>query len=102
MDTPVPIFAAGGVVWRTTSKGKRRFLLIHRPQYTEWSLPKGKPNAGETMEEAALREVREETGQKTRIGPEIGTIYYDTPAGKLWIITEADRSVTTLLKSTEY
>jgi 8-oxo-(d)GTP phosphatase len=81
MDTPSPIFAAGGVVWRATSKGKRRFLLIHRPQYVEWSLPKGKPSAGEGMEAAAMREVLEETGQDVTLGPEIGTVAYDTPAG---------------------
>lgn len=50
------IEAAGGIVYNTDKK----LLLIHRLGY--WDMPKGKMDAGETPEEAALREVREETG----------------------------------------
>ena len=49
------------------STGVRRVLLVHRPGYDDWSFPKGKLEAGETIEEAALREVKEETGLKCRI-----------------------------------
>lgn len=41
-----------------------------------WSLPKGTPNAGETLEETALREVTEETGLEVRILAPVGPIEY--------------------------
>ncbi len=52
--------SAGGVVYRQTPDGFR-FLLIRDP-YENWGLPKGHLERGETASEAALREVREETG----------------------------------------
>jgi len=55
------IKAAGGVLV-DTSLGAPRFLIVHRPRYDDWSLPKGKLLPGEDFEEAALREVSEETG----------------------------------------
>jgi len=58
-SSKIPIVvAAGGVV--TNTKGK--ILFIYRND--KWDLPKGKLDKGETIEEAALREVREETGVK--------------------------------------
>ena len=42
-------------------------LVVHRPRYDDWSLPKGHLDRGETWEEAALREVREETGVRCAI-----------------------------------
>lgn len=59
MDTEK--LAAGGIVIDHTTETPR-VLLVHRPRYDDWSFPKGKLDAGETVEEAALREVREETG----------------------------------------
>ena len=41
-------------------------LLVHRPRYDDWSLPKGKLDAGESWQEAARREVEEETGLALR------------------------------------
>ncbi len=41
-----------------------------------WSLPKGTPNAGETLEETALREVTEETGLLVHILAPVGPIDY--------------------------
>lgn len=59
--------AAGGVV---VDDG--RVCVIHRPDYDDWSLPKGKLDKGETHEAAALREVQEETGLICAIdGPEL-------------------------------
>ena len=39
-----------------------RLVVVHRPEYDDWSFPKGKQRRGETLLGAALREVREETG----------------------------------------
>lgn len=47
--------------------------VIHRPKYEDWSLPKGKLEAGESWEDAALREVQEETGLVCRLGEELGS-----------------------------
>jgi 8-oxo-dGTP diphosphatase len=70
--------AAGGVVWRRADDGTIEVLLVHRPRYDDWSLPKGKLDPGETDEGAALREVEEETGLRCRLGAElVGTSYVD-------------------------
>ena len=56
--------------------GVRRVLLVHRPRYDDWSFPKGKLDAGESVEQAALREVKEETGLKCRIVRELAVTSY--------------------------
>jgi 8-oxo-dGTP diphosphatase len=53
--------AAGGVVTRVTDDGPE-VVLVHRPRYDDWSLPKGKLDPGEHPLIAAVREVYEETG----------------------------------------
>ena len=73
MDTE--ILAAGGIVIDKES-GIPRVLLVHRPSYDDWSFPKGKLEPGETIEEAALREVREETGLDCRIIRKLATSRY--------------------------
>jgi len=62
--------AAGGVVMREGAAGPE-VLLVHRPQYGDWSFPKGKLEPGETLEECALREVEEETNVSVRLGAEL-------------------------------
>lgn len=53
-------------------------LLVHRPRYDDWTLPKGKANPGETDEACALREVEEETGRRCELGRELqGSEYRD-------------------------
>ena len=70
--------AAGGVVWRTADDGRIEVLLVHRPRYDDWSLPKGKREPGERDEECALREIEEETGFLCTPGRELpGTRYRD-------------------------
>jgi 8-oxo-dGTP diphosphatase len=63
-DSSPDIRAAGGVLLATGKDGKTRVVVIHRPKYMDWSLPKGKLEKGVGWEEAALREVQEETGYR--------------------------------------
>ena len=57
--------AAGGLVVRRRD-GVLQIALVHRPVHHDWSFPKGKLEVGESFEEAALREVLEETGLACR------------------------------------
>jgi 8-oxo-dGTP pyrophosphatase MutT (NUDIX family) len=75
--------AAGGVVWRAVPRadgagGPAAFevVLVHRDRYDDWSLPKGKLDRGESYEQAALREVAEETGLVCELGPELPSTRY--------------------------
>ena len=67
--------AAGGVV-RRRGRLRPEFALVHRPRYDDWTFPKGKAEDGESDEENAEREVREETGFRCERGPEVATIDY--------------------------
>jgi 8-oxo-dGTP pyrophosphatase MutT (NUDIX family) len=79
---PGVVRAAGGVVWRRDGEGRVEVLLVHRPKYDDWSLPKGKLDAGEVEPEAALREVQEETGLRCSLGREVGSISYTDNRGR--------------------
>ena len=68
--------AAGGVVFDSMTSVSPRALLVHRPRYDDWSFPKGGVNAGETIQEAALREVKEETGVVCRIIRDLPSVRY--------------------------
>jgi 8-oxo-dGTP pyrophosphatase MutT (NUDIX family)/phosphohistidine phosphatase SixA len=69
--------AAGGVPWRDTGSGTE-VMLVHRPRYGDWSLPKGKLERGEHPLVAAVREVREETGLTCTPQVRLPTIRYLT------------------------
>jgi 8-oxo-dGTP diphosphatase len=62
--------AAGGVVIRGGEQ-EPEVVLVHRPRYDDWSLPKGKRDPGETDEQCAVREVEEETGLRCALGREL-------------------------------
>jgi 8-oxo-dGTP diphosphatase len=69
--------ASGGVVSRARD-GETEILLVHRPKYDDWSLPKGKRDPAETDEQCAVREMEEETGLRCRLGRELlPTVYPD-------------------------
>ena len=71
------VIAAGAVVWRYDGEGNVHVLLIHRPRYDDWSIPKGKLDEGEQLIACAYREVIEETHLKVSFGPFITeTEYY--------------------------
>ncbi len=67
--------SAGGVVHRSVD-GHLQIALVHRRQPVLWALPKGTPDAGETLEETALRETREETGLEVELEEPIRAIRY--------------------------
>jgi 8-oxo-dGTP diphosphatase len=84
--------AAGGVVWRRSPAGQLETLLVHRPRYDDWTVPKGKLDAGERHADAALREVEEETGLRCRLGPELVSTSYRDRRGRpkqvrYWAVT---------------
>ncbi|MFF0271555.1 NUDIX domain-containing protein [Kribbella sp. NPDC004536] len=75
MSNPATVIAAGGVVWRERD-GTRQVLLVHRPRYDDWSLPKGKLTMHEHVLLGAQREIEEETGQHVVFGPPLGVQRY--------------------------
>jgi 8-oxo-dGTP diphosphatase len=77
--------AAGGVVRRRGERGPE-IAVIHRPRYDDWSLPKGKLDPGETWEEAALREVREEIGLSCTLGEELPPVSYEDAKGRAKVV----------------
>lgn len=73
--------AAGGLVVRRAS-GQLQIALVHRPVHQDWSYPKGKLEEGETFEDAAQREVLEETGLVCRLLRFIGHTEYMDRKGR--------------------
>lgn len=73
-----PTQAAGAVVWRRDPVTGPAVLLVHRPKYDDWSLPKGKLEPGEDPLSCAVREVEEETGHRIRLDRPLPTQTYRT------------------------
>lgn len=87
-------YSAGGVVFRLISDNSNEkgtndqrnnalysnmsveVALVGRSHSGMWALPKGTPEAGETLEQVAVREVQEETGLEVRLITYIGNISY--------------------------
>lgn len=79
--------AAGGVVYRDGAPGcGPEFLVVHRNRYNDWSLPKGKLDRGESFEEAAMREIEEETGLKCTRKDYLGAVTYETQNGRIKVV----------------
>ena len=75
MRRSLHLVSAGGVVASNDGHGVT-VILCRRGEPPRWSLPKGTPDDGETMEETAIREVREETGLDVRIDTFLHSIDY--------------------------
>ena len=82
---PPPVLAAGALAWREKG-GKLQVLLVHRPRYDDWSVPKGKLDKGETFPAAAVREVTEETGYRVRLHRPLPASVYLLPDGRTKIV----------------
>ena len=80
--------AAGGVVWRAIEDDETvvEIVVVHRPNYDDWTFPKGKLDRGESFEDAALREVVEETGLECDLGEELPSVEYVDGRGRTKIV----------------
>jgi 8-oxo-dGTP diphosphatase len=89
LSSPAPVLdvsegtvrAAGGVVLREGADGVD-VIVVHRPRYDDWSLPKGKLLDGESHRDAALREVKEETGFDCELEDELPRVAYVDSLGR--------------------
>ncbi|HTZ09553.1 MAG TPA: NUDIX hydrolase [Acidimicrobiales bacterium] len=76
------IRAAGGILVRPGARGGVEVAVVHRPERADWSLPKGKLEAGESHEDCALREVLEETGYRCALVSFVGFTEYRDRRGR--------------------
>lgn len=75
------VLAAGTLPWRIKG-GQLQVLVIHRPEYDDWSWPKGRLGQHETLPETAWRETKEEVGLSLPLGVPLGVIKYQNPHAK--------------------
>ena len=86
--------------------GVKQVAVIHRPQHSDWSLPKGKLDKGETFEQAAVREVEEETGVRAELGRELPRATYNDRRGRpkvvrYWLMKPLDKAKTKFKPNSE-
>lgn len=91
------VLAAGALCWRRVGD-EIMILLIHRTKQKDVSLPKGKVDPGETMPQAAVREVEEETGLRVQLGANLGRIHYSigdqsTKTVQYWVAQVCEEAV---------
>jgi 8-oxo-dGTP diphosphatase len=86
LGTPAEVVqAAGGLVVRRQS-GQLQIVVVHRPEHEDWSFPKGKLEESETFEDAAQREVLEETGLACRLIRFVGHTEYIDRKGRSKVV----------------
>jgi 8-oxo-dGTP pyrophosphatase MutT (NUDIX family)/phosphohistidine phosphatase SixA len=73
-----PVLAGGAVVTREHPTRGLEVVIVHRKRYDDWTLPKGKTEAGESIPASAVREVWEETGVRIRLGIPLDRICYQS------------------------
>lgn len=93
------VYAAGAVLWRIENN-QLKVALVHRGRYDDWSWAKGKVDPGETLPETAVREIREETGLKIKLGVPLGIQRYLLPNKNLkevhyWAAKVSDKALAT-------
>ncbi|WP_353807247.1 NUDIX hydrolase [Agromyces sp. SYSU T00194] len=93
------VYAAGAVCWRWID-GRLHVLVIHRTQYGDVTIPKGKVDPGESLPETAVREIKEETGLSIALGVPLGENRYAMPNGRdkvvhYWAAEVSDEAVRT-------
>lgn len=81
MSKKPKLMAAGAVVLQAGEDGPE-VLAVHRPEYQDWSLPKGKPEPDEDLPAVAVREVEEETGLRVQISRPLSRLSYKTAMGR--------------------
>lgn len=88
--------AAGAVIWRQRpgEPAEPEILLIHRPKYDDWSFPKGKLDPGEHLLNAAVREVKEETGLSVTLGRTLPPQRYQVGRGRREERADGERTKT--------
>jgi len=72
----ISVWSAGGLIWRRNDDGVIEVVVCYRPYRVDWSFPKGKLESGESFEDAAVREVHEETGLVCSRGAYVGFVTY--------------------------
>jgi 8-oxo-dGTP diphosphatase len=82
------------VLWRRGRRKSVEVVVVHRPRYDDWSLPKGKLDRGETHEQGAVREVREETGFEAVLGREVARVDYVDNKGRTKTVRYWEMTVT--------
>jgi 8-oxo-dGTP pyrophosphatase MutT (NUDIX family) len=70
-----PVRAAGGVPYRSVDS-RVEVLVVHRPEYDDWSFPKGKCHDGELDDDCVQREIGEETGLEVELERFLGESWY--------------------------
>jgi 8-oxo-dGTP diphosphatase len=86
--------AAGGLPWRMRDDHVVEVLLVHRPKYDDWTFPKGKLDPGESFEQAAHREVEEETGLRGVLGRELPPSEYVDGKGRPKVVRYWEMTIT--------
>jgi len=91
------ILAAGAVIWRYDADGQVLALMIHRPRYDDWSIPKGKIDEGEQLIACAYREVIEEREELLQTFESLSAgLMLVSPEGRLLQINASARAIFSL------